>query len=70
LAGRFLGSFFDEAGKILARKMLMRNRKKLSKELNITDIEYDFFEKQVIKLLEDKTKLEVLVEDIKEIKKP
>jgi len=68
LAGRFLGSFLDEAGKIFARRMLIRNRKKLSKELNITDIEYDFFEKQVIKLLKDKTKIEVLVEDIKEIK--
>ena len=69
LAGRFLGSFLDEAGKIFARRMLIRNRKKLSKELNITDIEYDFFEKQVIKLLKDKTKIEVLVEDIKKIKK-
>lgn len=69
LTGKFLGSFLDEAGKIFARKVLIRNRKKLSKELNITDIEYDFFEKQVIKLLEDKTKIEVLVEHIKEIKK-
>lgn len=67
LAGRFIGSFLDEAGKILARKLLTQNRKKISEKSNLTDFEYDFIEEQVVEFLKDETKMELLVEDVREI---
>jgi hypothetical protein len=67
LAGRFVGSFLDEAGKIFARELLIKNRKKIPKKLNLTELEYYFLEKQTVQLLKDETKMELLIEDLREI---
>jgi len=51
VAARFIGSFADEAGKIVARKLL-GDEKKLSKEHNMTIKEYKFLKNQVVILIE------------------
>lgn len=69
LAGKFLGSFMSEAGKIAAKRIMAEDEEEVSEELKADKVEYDFFRKEVIELLGDKAKIEILVEDIEEIKK-
>lgn len=54
LAARFGGSFVDEAGRIMARKLLEdKNNEKMSKDLNLVINEYNFLKNQVIVLISD-----------------
>jgi hypothetical protein len=68
LATRFADSFMSEAGRILARKALARDRKKMAKEFNLTLTEYKFLERQIIILL-DKKEGNILLSDLQKIVK-
>jgi len=63
VAGRFLGSFADEAGKIVARKLL-DDEKKLSKEQNMTIKEYKFLKNQTVILIEEGKDLNILIQNL------
>lgn len=62
---RFTGSFADEAGKIMARKLLEKDKQR-SKELNIDIREYRFLKNEVTILIEDGKILNSLKEQVKE----
>jgi hypothetical protein len=69
LAARFGGSFMDEAGRIVARKLLEeKDGKKTSKDLNLVIDEYNFLKNQVIILISDNKIVEV-TEKLKKNKK-
>ena len=68
LASKFFGSFFEEAGKISARKLLDKDKKKIMKKIKITDIEYEFLKSNLIKLFNDDDKMKIVVENITRIK--
>lgn len=63
VAGRFLWSFLDEAGKITARKLL-GDEKKLSKEHNMTIKEYKFLKNQTVILIEKGEDLDLLIKNL------
>jgi len=63
LAGRFLWSFLDEAGKITAKKLL-DDEKKLSKEHNMTLKEYKFLRNQTVILIEKGDDLDFLFKNL------
>ena len=63
VAGRFLGSLADEAGKIVARKLL-DDEKKLSKEHNMTVKECEFLKNQTVILIEEVKDLNILIQNL------
>lgn len=63
VAGRFLGSFADEAGKITAKKLL-GDEKKLSKEHNMPMKEYKFLKNQTVILIEKGNDLKFLIKNL------
>jgi len=63
IAGRFLWSFLDEAGKITAKKLL-GDEKKLSKEHNMTIKEYKFLKNQAVILIEKGNDLDFLIKNL------
>ena len=63
VAARFMGSFVDEAGKMVARKLL-DHEKKVSKELNLTVKEYKFLKNQVVILIEEGKDLDFLIKNL------
>jgi len=67
VGARFLGSFADEAGKIVARKLL-DNDKKLSKEHNMTIKEYHFLKNQAVILIENGSNIDFLIKKLQKKK--
>jgi len=67
VGARFLGSFANEAGKIVARKLL-DNDKELSKEHNMTIKEYQFLKNQVVILIENLNNIDSLIEKLQKKK--
>jgi hypothetical protein len=65
--GRFTGSFADESGKIMARKLLEEERKR-SKELNMDIREYCFLKNEAIILIQDGKNLNTLRDKLKKRK--
>jgi len=63
LAGRFLWSFLDEAGKITAKKLL-DDEKKLSKEHNMAIKEYKFLKNETVILIEKGNDLNFLIKNL------
>jgi hypothetical protein len=68
LVARFTGSFADEAGKILARRLLEKE-KKLSKEHNLTINEYRFLKNQAVILVQNGKMVSTLSRQLKKKRK-
>jgi cell division protein FtsL len=68
MVARFTGSFADEAGKILARKLLEKE-KKLSREHNLTINEYRFLKNQAVALVENGTVINTFSKQLKRKRK-
>jgi hypothetical protein len=67
VVARFAGSFADETGKIMARRLL-ENDKKLSKEHNLTINEYEFLKNQAIILIQNGRVVNTLSKQLKKKK--
>lgn len=68
IVARFAGSFADEAGKILARRLL-ENEKKMAREQNVTTDEYRFIKNQAIILIQNSRIVNSLSRQLKKEKK-
>ena len=65
MIGRFAGSFADESGKLLARRLLEKD-KECSKTLNMNIEEYRILRKEATALILDGKTLEILRKNLKE----
>jgi hypothetical protein len=63
--GRFAGSFADESGKIIARKLLEKDKER-SKQLNMDIREYRFLKNEATILIQDGKTLVFLKQKLKE----
>jgi hypothetical protein len=63
-ASRFVGSFADESGKIMARKLLEKDKER-SKELNMDIREYRFLKNETIILIQDEKVFMFIKEKLK-----